>query len=111
MQQGVRWPVSKFSIKMKLQGLELEIEGAREDASLISRTLGQQFAGLLQPVGAIIDGEASPVALPSAETVTSIGWAWVLVLGGWKEKGGKGALRETRAEFIRTESHPRHART
>lgn len=48
--------MSKFRVKMKLQGLELEIEGAREDAGLITRNLGQQFAGLMGPIDNIIDG-------------------------------------------------------
>lgn len=50
--------MSKFKIKMKLQGLELEIEGARDDMRLISQNLGQQMAGMLQPAGAIIEGDA-----------------------------------------------------
>lgn len=49
--------MSKFKIKMKLQGLELEIEGSREDAPLITQNLGQQLAGLLRPTGAILEGE------------------------------------------------------
>lgn len=59
--------MSKFKIKMKLQGLELEIEGAREDSSNIGRNLGGQLANLLQPAIKIIDGEASSAALPPAE--------------------------------------------
>lgn len=49
--------MSKFKIKMKLQGLELEIEGSREDAPLITQNLGQQLAGLLRPTGAILEGQ------------------------------------------------------
>src|SRR6185369_12996681 len=49
--------MSKFRIKMKLQGLELEIEGSREDAHTITQNLGQQLAGVLKPAGAIIEGE------------------------------------------------------
>ncbi|MBL8713427.1 MAG: hypothetical protein JNM12_11040 [Alphaproteobacteria bacterium] len=51
--------MGKFKIKMKLQGLELEIEGSREDVPLISENLGRQMAGLLQPAGAIVEGEVS----------------------------------------------------
>ncbi len=47
--------MSKFRIKMKLQGFELEIEGAREDAALISRSIGQQMASLIKPTSGIID--------------------------------------------------------
>ena len=50
--------MSKFKVRMKLQGLEIEIEGTREDVPLITENLGQQIAGLIQPAGAIIDGEA-----------------------------------------------------
>jgi hypothetical protein len=56
---------------MKLHGLELEIEGARDDASQISKNLGEQFASLLQPVGAIIDGKVASVPLPSVEAIAS----------------------------------------
>ena len=61
--------MSKFKIKTKLQGLELEIEGTREDSSNIGRNLGGQLANLLQPAIKIIDGEASSAALPPAEAV------------------------------------------
>lgn len=57
--------VSKFKLKMKLQGLELEIEGSREDASLMSDNIGQQIAGLLRPVSNIIDGETESHASSS----------------------------------------------
>jgi hypothetical protein len=58
--------MSKFRIRMKLQGLELEIDGAREDASLIIQSVGQQMSNLLQPIDGIIDGEiASGPTLPS----------------------------------------------
>lgn len=68
--------MAKFRMKLKLQGLELEIEGAREDASLISRNIGQQMAGLLQPAGAIVDGdvlndETPPVQIINASNGTS----------------------------------------
>lgn len=51
--------MAKFRMKLKMQALELEIEGAREDASLINRNIGQQIAGLLQPVTDIIEGEVT----------------------------------------------------
>lgn len=54
--------MSKFRIKMKLQGLELEVEGSREDAPLIAHNLGRQFAGLLQPAAQIVEGEAEILA-------------------------------------------------
>lgn len=48
--------MSKFRIKMKLTGLELEIEGTRDEMPQISRNIGQQFAGLLQPAAGIVEG-------------------------------------------------------
>ncbi|QDL99717.1 hypothetical protein FLL57_21445 [Rhodopseudomonas palustris] len=57
--------MSKFRIKMELQGLKLEIEGSREDASVMSQAIGQQIAGMMRPVGAIIDGESTFDSAPS----------------------------------------------
>lgn len=67
--------MSKFRIKFKLQGLELEIEGNREDAAAISQNIGAQLSSIMQPVTGIIDGEivqepfspvqGSQVAIPS----------------------------------------------
>lgn len=54
--------MSKFRVKMKLQGFELEIEGSREDASLIGRNIGEQISGILASGNHIIDGEVSSTA-------------------------------------------------
>jgi hypothetical protein len=43
---------------MKVQGFELEISGEREDAALIGRNVGSQFASLLTPAIDIVEGEA-----------------------------------------------------
>lgn len=59
--------VSKFRIRLKLQGLELEIDGSREDASLINQNIGQQVASLMQPIGGIIEGEIAANGLASSE--------------------------------------------
>jgi hypothetical protein len=61
--------MSKFKIRMKLQGLELEIDGSREDIPLITQNLGQQLSGLLQPAGAIIEGEVLEHASPRENIV------------------------------------------
>lgn len=50
--------MTKFKIKMKLSGLELEIEGSKEDIPLIAANLGQQLTGLLGPAAAIASGAA-----------------------------------------------------
>jgi hypothetical protein len=49
--------VSKFRMKMKIQGFELEIEGAREDAATISQNIGAQLSSLMQPASSIIEGD------------------------------------------------------
>ncbi|UZN48795.1 hypothetical protein KZ686_13765 [Cupriavidus cauae] len=49
--------MSKFKMKLKLTGFELEIEGSREDVPLIAQNVGQQLSTLLQPAGAIIEGD------------------------------------------------------
>jgi len=69
--------MAKFRMKLKLQSLELEIEGAREDASLISRSIGQQMAGLLQPVGSIVDGELPEDRSPPMQIINGSGQAAV----------------------------------
>jgi hypothetical protein len=55
---------------MKLENFELEIEGAREDAALISRNIGQQMASLLGPTEGIVDGD-NPDAAPHRLAVAS----------------------------------------
>ncbi len=58
------WAMSnKFKVKLKIQGFELEIEGAREDAAQISEQIGQQVAGIMKPVEGIIEG--SPAEKPA----------------------------------------------
>jgi hypothetical protein len=37
--------MSKFTIKVKLQGLEIEVEGTREDAPKIASQLGKRLPG------------------------------------------------------------------
>ena len=49
--------MSKFRMKLKLQGFELEIEGNREDASVIGRSVGEQISGMLSPSLSIVEGE------------------------------------------------------
>jgi hypothetical protein len=49
--------MSKFKMKLKLTGFELEIEGTREDIPLIAQNVGQQIAGLLQPAAGIVTGD------------------------------------------------------
>jgi len=43
-------------MRLRLQGLEVEIEGERDDAAMITRNLGTQLSGLIKPAGQIVDG-------------------------------------------------------
>lgn len=52
-------PMSKFKFKLKLQGLELEMEGSREDIPLMAQNLGNQLAGLMQPAADMAVGESA----------------------------------------------------
>jgi hypothetical protein len=58
--------MSRFKMKFKLQGLEVEIEGAREDATLITKNLGGQISGMLQPVTQIINGATDAPQSPES---------------------------------------------
>jgi hypothetical protein len=53
--------MSKFTIKVKLQGLEIEVEGTREDAPRIASQLGKQIGGLLQAPATLASGNGSSV--------------------------------------------------
>jgi len=49
--------MSKFKVRLKLQGLELEVEGNRDDVPLIADSVAEQVAGLLKPASNIVEGE------------------------------------------------------
>lgn len=60
--------MAKFKISLKLTGLELQVEGSRDDVPLMTEAVGRQFAGLLMPASDIVEGEiVSPTtsALPA----------------------------------------------
>lgn len=52
--------MSKFKIKMKLTGFELEIEGSKDDVPNIQQALSQQLSGLLQPPAGLIEEAPRP---------------------------------------------------
>jgi hypothetical protein len=54
--------MAKFRIRLKVQGLELEVDGEREDIPLIAKTIQQQFAGMLEPINVAAE---VPKQLPS----------------------------------------------
>lgn len=49
--------MADFKVKFKLTGLEVEIEGSHEDLPIITQNITEQFANLLAPSTAIIEGE------------------------------------------------------
>lgn len=51
--------MNKFKFSFKIKELELQVEGTREDAQAISTSIGKQFADLLQPAGALGEGQMS----------------------------------------------------
>jgi hypothetical protein len=53
--------MSKFTIKVELQGLKIEVEGTKEDAPKIAQQLGKQFGGLLQTPALLASGNGSSV--------------------------------------------------
>src|SRR5207302_1562803 len=53
--------MSKFTIKVKLQGLEIEVEGTKEDAPKIYQELGKQVGGLLQSPAVLASGNGNAV--------------------------------------------------
>lgn len=58
--------MSKFRVKVKLQGFELEIEGSRQDdAAIIGRNIGDQISSLLMPAVNIVEGEVGTPASPN----------------------------------------------
>jgi hypothetical protein len=65
--------MAKFRVKMKLTGLELEIEGSREDVPLITQNLGQQLGGLLAPAAQIVEAQVVGSAAESTQAAESIG--------------------------------------
>jgi hypothetical protein len=53
--------MSKFTIKVELQGLKIEVDGTREDAPKIAQQLGKQFGNLLQAPAVLASGNGSAV--------------------------------------------------
>lgn len=56
---------SKFKIRLKVQSLELEVEGSRDDIPVIAHNVGQQIAGLFQPAVGIVEGSAPEINQPA----------------------------------------------
>lgn len=58
--------MTKFKMKLKLTGFELEIEGNREDIPQIAQAVGQQIVGMLDPAASIVSGTAPAQHPPQA---------------------------------------------
>jgi hypothetical protein len=55
---------SKFKIRLKIQGFELEVEGSRDEVSDLTRSVSEQLSGLMNPSGIILDGSSEAVVPP-----------------------------------------------
>lgn len=53
-------------MKLKLQGFELEIQGSREDASVIGRNIGDQISAMISPAVNIVEGDPPPNSPPQS---------------------------------------------
>jgi hypothetical protein len=77
-------------MKLKLQGFELEIEGNRDDASIISRSIGDQIASVISPGVNIVEGEFS-----SAHSANNTAPAVPLISEAVKRRGGRRSRNTT----------------
>lgn len=55
--------MGKFKVHLKLQGLELDIEGDRSDMPAINNAVAREITGLIQPAAALTNG-AEPSTTP-----------------------------------------------
>lgn len=81
--------MSKFRIKLKLQGLELEVEGTKDDLPLLTKSLAHQFEGLIRPAAEMAGGEDN---LPIQSNATVINAAEA---GKKKRKTKSGQVRSS----------------
>ncbi len=89
--------MGKFRLRLKLQGLEVEIDGEREDLSAITSAVQKQFAGIVEPIEVAADGrkqlsEGGPVI----DAETSAGKARTTRR---RNSGGKSAEAAAPVEF------------
>jgi hypothetical protein len=59
--------MGKFKIHLKLQGLELDIEGDRSDMPAINNAVAREITGLIQPAAALTNGAEPPATPPTIE--------------------------------------------
>jgi hypothetical protein len=56
--------MGKFKVHLKLQGLELDIEGDRSDMPAINNAVAREITGLIQPAAALTGGTPEPPSQP-----------------------------------------------
>jgi len=56
--------MSRFKVKLEVTGFKMEIEGSRDDVGTITKSIGEQFTGLMQPASSIVTGD--PKSLPAS---------------------------------------------
>lgn len=85
--------MSKLTIKLKLTGLELEVEGTREDAPKIAARIGEKLSGFLQPTTLLENGNGSSHKIIDGD-IDGNG-AGKKKKGGSKKSGGSGGMKTT----------------
>src|SRR5947199_4420287 len=55
--------MSKFTIKVELKGLKIEVESTKEDAPKLAQRIGQQFGAILQPAAMLESGNGHRTTL------------------------------------------------
>lgn len=63
--------MAKFHVRLKVQALELEIDGERADIPLITNAVEQQFKGLLAAPDAAADGQKQKIIVETPGTDTT----------------------------------------
>ena len=48
--------MSRFKIRVRVQALEVDIDGSRDDMPVIASNVGRQFAGLIEPAALVAEG-------------------------------------------------------
>ena len=62
--------MGKFKIHLKLQGLELDIEGDRSDMPAINNAVAREITGLIQPAAALTSGAEPPTTTATIDGET-----------------------------------------
>jgi hypothetical protein len=66
--------MNKFKFSFKITGLEMQVEGTREDVGTITNSISQQFKGLIQPAGSLGNEtiENSTLAITEEGEITEV---------------------------------------